>query len=109
MEEVNELIARYGLQEDPEHVIIFLPGRGNGARRCFLLKRRFIRIVSPEGHHTDHPLADAIEATIRYPDLLLSEALRLLAAERGEDHAALSVLPARIEENAGPLGDTPRG
>lgn len=82
MEEVDELIRRYGLEEDPEHVIIPLPGKNGGTRRCYLLKRRFIRIVYPEGHSVDYPLPEAIEATVRYPDLLLSEALYLLHKER---------------------------
>lgn len=81
MEQVNELIKRYGLEEDAEHVIIPLPGKNGSVRRCYLLKRRFIRIVYPEGHYEDYPLAEAIEATVRYPDLLLSEALYLLHKE----------------------------
>lgn len=82
MEEVKELIKRYGLQEDPEHVIIPIRAKNGDVRRCFLLKRRFIRIVYPEGHYVDYPLAEAIEATVSYPDLLLSEALYLLHKER---------------------------
>jgi len=85
VEEVNELIRRYGLEEDLEYVIIPLPGKNGQSRRCYLLKRRFIRIVYPEGQTVDYPLADAIEATIRYPDLLLSEALYLLHKEREPD------------------------
>ena len=83
MEEVNELIQRYGLEEDKEHVIIPLPGKNGSMKRCFLLKRRFIRIVYPEGHYVDYPLAEAIEATIRFPELPLSEALYLMHKEAG--------------------------
>ncbi|HET6513727.1 MAG TPA: hypothetical protein VFG09_01085 [Thermodesulfovibrionales bacterium] len=82
MEEVNELIKRYGLEEDLEHVIVPLPGKNGTVKRCYLLKRRFMRIVYPEGHYVDYPLAEVIEATVRYPDLLLSEALYLLHKER---------------------------
>jgi len=91
MEEVQELIRRYGLEEDLEHVIIPLPGKDGKTKKCYLLKRRFIRIVYPEGHYEDYPLAEAIEATVRYPDLLLSEAIYRLhretaqAAETGTD------------------------
>ncbi len=85
MEEVNELIRRYGLGKDLEHVIIPIPGKDGRARRCFLLKRRFIRIAYPDGHYIDHPLAKAIEATIRYPELLLSKALDLLQKETDEE------------------------
>lgn len=98
MEEVNELIRRYGLEEDLEYVIIPLPGRNGQSRRCYLLKRRFIRIVYPEGQTVDYPLADAIEATIRYPDLLLSEALYLLHKEREPDAQEPETTPEEIRE-----------
>jgi hypothetical protein len=83
VEEVNELIRHYGLEEDKEHVIIPLPGKNGNVKRCFLLKRRYIRIVYPEGYHVDYPLSEAIEATLRYPELLLSEALYLMHKESG--------------------------
>ncbi len=88
MEDVNELIKRYGLEEDLEHVIIPVTDKDGHTRRYFFLKRRFIRIVYPEGHFIDYPLAEAIEATVRYPDLLLSEALYLLQKERDEEEGA---------------------
>ena len=77
MEEVDELIKRYGLEEDPEHVIIPFTDREGKKKRRFLLKRRFVRIVYAEGYYVDYPLADVIRATVKYPDLLLSEALYL--------------------------------
>ncbi|MEW6108305.1 MAG: hypothetical protein AB1632_03915 [Nitrospirota bacterium] len=84
MEAVRELIQRYGLEEDFEHVIIPLHGENGRIRRCYLLKRRFIRIVYPEGHFIDYPLAQVIEAIIRYPEISLSEALYLLHKETDE-------------------------
>ncbi|MBI5205259.1 MAG: hypothetical protein HZA11_10110 [Nitrospirae bacterium] len=78
MEEINELIQRYGLEEDGEHVII--PIGGN--KRCFILKRRYIRVVYSETHYVDYPLTEVIEATIKYPELPLSEALYLFCGER---------------------------
>ncbi len=83
MEAIDELIRRYGLEEDLEHVIIPLPERNGRIKRCYLLKRRFMRILYPEGHYIDYPLTRVIEAIIRYPDLLLSEALYLLHKELG--------------------------
>lgn len=77
MEEVDELIKRYGLEEDPEHVIIPFTDKEGKKKRRFLLKRRFVRIVYAEGYYVDYPLADVIRATVKYPDLLLSEALYL--------------------------------
>ncbi|HZV47277.1 MAG TPA: hypothetical protein VFG06_08040 [Thermodesulfovibrionales bacterium] len=75
MKDIDELIKHYGLEEDPEHVIVpFLDKNGRPKRR-YLLKRRFIRIVYAEGYFIDYPLADVIKATVQYPELLLSEAL----------------------------------
>ena len=77
MEEINELIQRYGLEEDGEHVIIPLGNK----KRCFILKRRYIRVVYSETHYIDYPLTEVIEATVKYPELALSEALYLLHGE----------------------------
>jgi hypothetical protein len=81
MEEIDELIAHYGLEEDKEHVIIPYTDKNGRENRCYLLKRRYIRIVYSEEHAIDYPLIDAIEATIRYPELLLSEAMSLFYKE----------------------------
>ena len=97
MEEVKELISRYGLDEDLEHVIIPVTDRSGHARRVFLLKRRFMRIMYPEGQYVDYPLAEVIEATVKYPDLLLSEALYLMHKESDE-----AKLYAHEEEKATP-------
>jgi len=85
MEEISELITRYGLDEDSEHIIIPLPERDGLRRRCFLLKRRFIRLVFPERQFVDYPLDKVIQATTAYPDLPLSEALHILYRETGEE------------------------
>lgn len=77
MDEIADLISRHGLEQDLEHVIIPLPG----ARRCFLLKRPYIRVVYPDGGYADFPIAEVIEAIMRYPDLSLREALALLHRE----------------------------
>ncbi len=92
MEEINELIKRYGLEEDLEHVIIPLRDKNGGLKRCFLLKRRYMRIAYSENHYVDYPLTEIIEATIRYPELLLSEALYLL-------HKELDAQPGNISED----------
>jgi hypothetical protein len=82
VEEINELIRRYNLEEDIEHVIIpFHAGNGSN-KRCFLLKRRYMRVTYGEDHYIDYPLTEVIEATVRFPELLLSEALYLLHKER---------------------------
>jgi hypothetical protein len=81
MEEVDELIRQYGLEEDLEHVIIPFTDRNGRKKRRYLLKRRFVRIVYAEGYHIDYPIADVIKATIKYPELLLSEALYLMDRE----------------------------
>jgi hypothetical protein len=81
MEEVDELIRQYGLEEDLEHVIIPFTDKNGRKKRRYLLKRRFVRILYAEGYHIDYPLADVIKATIKYPELLLSEALYLMDRE----------------------------
>jgi hypothetical protein len=81
MQEIHELVARYGLEEDLEHIIIPLRGEDGTTARCFLLKRKFMRIAYPDGHCADYPLEEVIEAIIKYPSLLLSESLHLLHQE----------------------------
>jgi hypothetical protein len=75
MKDIDELIEHYGLEEDPEHVIVPFLDRNGRQKRRYLLKRRFIRIVYAEGYFIDYPLSDVIKATVKYPELLLSEAL----------------------------------
>src|SRR5664279_5009265 len=87
MEEIDELIRHYHLEENIEYVIIPFTGNDGRKKRCFLLKRRFIRIVFPEGHFVDYPLTEAIEATVKYPDIRLSEAIYLLHKEAVERSA----------------------
>ena len=85
MEEIDELIRQYGLEEDPEHVIIPFTDKYGKKMRRYLLKRKYIRIIYSEGYFIDYPLADVIKATVRYPELLLSEALYLTDKEHSED------------------------
>ena len=66
------------LEEDIEHIIIPLPEKGGQARRCFILKRNFLLIQFPDGHISDFPLAEIIEATVKYPELLLSESIHFV-------------------------------
>lgn len=87
MEEIDELIRHYHLEENNEYVIIPFMGNDGRKKRCFLLKRRFIRIAFPEGHFIDYPLTEAIEATVKYPDISLSEAISQLHKERAEQAA----------------------
>jgi hypothetical protein len=85
VEEIKELIRRYGLEEDLEHVIIPFTDKNGMKKKCYLLKRKFIRIIYTEDHYEDYPLADAIKATIKYPDILLSEALSMMYKETHTD------------------------
>ncbi len=78
MEEIEELIRRYHLEEDIEHIIIPLPDKDGHPRRCFLLKRHFLNIQFPDGHIADYPLAEIIEATVKYPELSLSESIHFV-------------------------------
>jgi hypothetical protein len=78
VEEIEELVRRYNLEEDIEHIIIPLPDKAGRPRRCFLLKRNFLNIQFPDGHVSDYPLAEIIEATVKYPELLLSESIHFV-------------------------------
>ncbi len=77
MEEIDELIKRLGLEEDGEHVIIPFEGSDGRHKRVFILKRRFLRIVYPDGYYLDIPLNAAIESTMQHPEMPLSESLLL--------------------------------
>jgi hypothetical protein len=99
MEAIKELIERYGLEEDIEHVIIPLPGKNGRKRRCFLLKRKLIRLVYQDGHYADFPLEEVIEAIVQYPELELSEALFLLHKELDEQIAKIFGEKKEGEEN----------
>jgi hypothetical protein len=78
VEEIDELVKRYNLEEGIEHIIIRLPDKDGHPRRCFLLKRSFLRLQFPDGHVSDFPLAEIIEATVKYPELLLSESIHFV-------------------------------
>jgi hypothetical protein len=82
---INELIKSYGLEEDGEHVIIPYTAKDGKKKRTYLLKRRFIRIIYSEEHYVDYPLEVAIEATVRYPELVLSEAIYRMHRELADN------------------------
>lgn len=75
MRDIDEMIKQYGLEENEEYVIVPFLDKDGRQRRRYLLKRKFVRIVYTEKHFVDYPLGDIIMATIKYPDLPLSEAL----------------------------------
>lgn len=81
MEEINELVKQYNLEEDPEHIIIPFTDKEGRKLRRYILKRKYIRITYAEEYHVDYPLADIIRATIKHPEIPLSEALYLLYKE----------------------------
>ncbi|MBI5074174.1 MAG: hypothetical protein HZB62_03225 [Nitrospirae bacterium] len=85
MEQLQELIRKYGLEEDLEHVIIPLVSGDGRSRRCFLLKRRFLRIVFPDTHFHDYPLEEIIEATVLYPDMPLRASILLVHKDPDRD------------------------
>lgn len=81
MEEIDALIRHYGLEEDGEHVIIPFVDRHGKRKRVFLLKRRFMRLMFPDEHQADYPLAEIIEATLTYPERNLTEVIHLFHRE----------------------------
>ncbi|MBA4374347.1 MAG: hypothetical protein C0402_15960 [Thermodesulfovibrio sp.] len=82
--ELHELIERYGLDEDIEHIIIPLRGKNGRSERCFLLKRKYFRIMYPDGHMGVFPVGEVIEAIMQYPDLPLRESLPYVHVEPDE-------------------------
>jgi hypothetical protein len=88
MEDLDEVIGRYGLEESSEYIIIPFISADGRKKRCFLLKRRFLRIAFEDGHYIDSPIEDAIIAIKRYPDLKVSEALYLIHREKTQKAAA---------------------
>ncbi|GAB4489549.1 MAG: hypothetical protein OHK006_21330 [Thermodesulfovibrionales bacterium] len=94
MDEIAELIRTYRLQEDLEHIIIPVQTEDGKLQRVFLLKRRFFRVVYPDGHFEDYPIAEIVEAIITYPGLALSASIRFVHREPDdgteEEHAAQS-------------------
>jgi hypothetical protein len=87
MEDIEELIKQYGLEEDLEHVIIPYTDKNGAAKRRFILKRPFIRIMYDTGYFVDYPLSDVIKAAVKYPESLLSEALYRMNQETIMDAA----------------------
>jgi hypothetical protein len=85
MEEIEELIGHYGLEEDPEYIIVPFTDPDGKMKRRFILKRKFVRVVYAEGQFVDYPLGDVIKATVLHPAIPLSEALYLMYKESGAD------------------------
>jgi hypothetical protein len=85
MEEVAELVRQYGLEEDLEYVIIPFTDEKGALKRRFIMKRPYIRIVYDTGYFVDYLLQDIIKATVRNPELSLSEALYRMNLETQTD------------------------
>ncbi|MBF0328230.1 MAG: hypothetical protein HQL10_03670 [Nitrospirae bacterium] len=85
MHEIEELIKKYGLEDDMEHVIIPVTNSQGKKKRIFLIKRKFIRVMDKEGHFADYHLQDAIEATVKHPEMPLSVSLKLLESKPTEN------------------------
>jgi hypothetical protein len=107
MERIDELVKKFELQEAGEYIIIPFMSADGKRKRTFLLKRRFIRIVRKDGRYIDYPLDEAIEALLNYPDMKLSDALRLMhgddeeiarCADHGEAETLNDQTPPLIED-----------
>ena len=96
IKELKELIGEYNLEEDLEHIIVSYTDTRGKKWKCFILKRRYIRIVYSEERFIDYPLAHVIRATIQHPELLLSEALLRFYEETGEP------IPNVVSDEQGP-------
>lgn len=96
--ELDELIRRYGLGEDLEYLIIPFTGSDGREKRCFLLKRSYIRLVYPDKHVADFPLGKVVEAIVAYPELPVTEALALLHHEEHHTEEPEGSLPDKETE-----------
>ena len=98
MEEIEDLIKEYGLQEDEEHIIIpYIDSNGQNKRK-FILKRQFIRVMYGEDYFIDYPVADIIQSVVKYPDLSIKEALHMMNKDRAGVLSNFSQDESRIEE-----------
>lgn len=88
MQDLRELINRWGLLEDREHIIVPIRDESGRLSLHYFLKRQFIRIDHHDGRFSDHPIEKALEATIRFPDMPLSRALALIHDETDEEPVA---------------------
>ncbi len=79
--DIEELVKGYGLEEDSEYIIVPFTDKEGKRYRRFILKRRFVRVIYGEGYFVDYPIQDVVTATVRNPELPLSEALFLLDQE----------------------------
>jgi hypothetical protein len=82
LEDIDELIKNYGLESDAEYVIIPFTDKNGNKKRCFILKRRFIRVIYADGAYVDYPLKEIVEAIMKYPELPLSESLYMMQKEK---------------------------
>ncbi len=87
MNAIEDLVRDYGLEEDSEYIIVPFTDKNGRHHRRFILKRRFVRVVYGEGYFVDYPIEDVVMATIKNPELPLSEALFLLDQESKAEQA----------------------
>lgn len=78
MEEIDNLIKEYGLQEDEEYIIIpYIDSNGHNKRK-FILKRQVARVMYGEDFFVDYPIVDVILSVIKYPELSIKDALHMM-------------------------------
>lgn len=98
MEEIENLIKEYGLQEDEEYIIIPYTDIEGHNKRKFVLKRQFVRIMYGEDFFVDYPIADVILSIIKYPELSIKDALHMMNKDRAEVFSNVSRDESKIEE-----------
>lgn len=81
MDKIRELIEKYGLSEDTEHVIIPYTRSDGEKRRIYLLYRPNMIIKRDRDHSFTVSLDEVIEALVRSPEGNLWDLLQLSARE----------------------------
>ncbi len=102
MDDLADIIRRHGLQETLEYIIVPFRAGDGSLKRAFFLKRSHIRIVFPDQRHEDYPLEDVLEATVRFPEQRLTEALAALYLELGKDLRPSLKKTIVVEEESAP-------
>lgn len=98
MEEIENLIKEYGLQEDKEYIIIpYTDSNGHNMRK-FILKRQFVRVMYGEDFFIDYPIVDVILSVIKYPTLSIKEALHMMHKDRFEVLSSTFNNESKVEE-----------
>ncbi len=96
MEEIENLIKEYRLQEDEEYIIIPYTDSNGHNKRKFILKRQFVRVMYGEDLFIDYPIADVVISVIKYPELSIKDALHMMNKDESKVFSNVSQDESKI-------------